>query len=48
MRFQPENVCIDFKMVLKVAIGVIVYGTICWDGQFYLRRSKIRGFWGTC
>ena len=33
----------DVKLGLKVAIGLLVLGTICWDGQFYLRRSKIRG-----
>ena len=33
-------------MDLKVAIGLIVYETIFWDGQFYLRRSKLSGFRG--
>ena len=33
-------------MGLKVAVGLIILGTICYDGQFYLRRSKIRGFLG--
>ena len=30
------------KLGLNVVIGLLVLGTICWDGQFYLRRSKIR------
>ena len=34
-------------MGLKVAIGLILYGTTCQDGQFYLKRSKISGVWGT-
>ena len=33
-------------MGLKVAIGLILLRTICCDGQFYLRRSKIRGSLG--
>ena len=33
-------------MDLKVAIGLIVYETIFWDDQFYLRRSNMSGFWG--
>ena len=33
-------------MGLKFAIDLTVYGTICWDGQFYLRESKIRGSLG--
>ena len=33
----------DVKLGLKVAIGLLVLGSICWDGQFYLRRWKIRG-----
>ena len=36
----------DVKLGLKVAIGLIVLGTICWDCQFNLRRSKIRGSLG--
>ena len=36
----------DVKLGLKVAIDPLVLGTICWDGQFYLRRSKIRGSLG--
>ena len=30
----------DVKLGLKVAIGFLVLGTVCWDGQFHLRRSK--------
>ena len=33
----------DVKLGLKVAIGLLVLGTICWVDQFYLRRLKIRG-----
>ena len=36
----------DVKLGLKVVIDPLVLGTICWDGQFYLRRSKIRGSLG--
>ena len=36
----------DVKLGLKVAIGLLVLGTICRDSQLYLRRSKIRGSFG--
>ena len=36
----------EVKLGLKVAIGLLVLGTICWDSQFYLRRSKIKGSFG--
>ena len=37
-----EMFVIGLKMGLKFAIDLTVYETICWDGQFYLRESKIR------
>ena len=42
----PTNSGRDVILGLKVAIGHLVLGTICWDGQFYLKRSKIKGSLG--
>ena len=36
----------DVKLGLKVVLGLLFLGTICWDGQFYLRKQKIRGSFG--
>ena len=39
MRFQPEKCLYRFE-------NEIILEITCWDGQFYLRRSKISEFWG--